>query len=79
MATEKFDKNKRTFETRLLFIQDIFSHKYEQEKILASSIQHKLDVSLEQYKFDVWQSELQLLRKDPLKTLRRINNKEKKL
>ena len=41
----KFDKNARTFETRVTFIRDIFANKYEPIEIMAHCISYKLDKS----------------------------------
>ena len=41
------DREDRTFETRLQFIADIFSSKYERHQIMASCITNKLDKSYE--------------------------------
>ena len=39
----KFDRDARTFETRITFIRDIFTNKYEPIEIMAHCIQYKLD------------------------------------
>ena len=44
---EKFDLASRTFETRLIFIRELFANKYSQNNILASCIEHKLKKSFE--------------------------------
>ena len=43
----KFDRSQRTFETRVSFIRDIFTNKYEPLEIMAHCIQYKLDKSYE--------------------------------
>lgn len=39
----------RTFESRLQFINEIFSNRYERHQIMASCINYKLDKSYELY------------------------------
>lgn len=46
---KKFDPENRTFETRLLFIKELFENTYSQADILANCIQHKLDRSFESF------------------------------
>ena len=36
----KFDRDSRTFETRVTFIRDIFSNKYQPIEIMAHCIQY---------------------------------------
>lgn len=50
---DKFDKEARTFETRLLYIDEIFTKKYDQEEILTSCITYKLNKTYEQYVADL--------------------------
>ena len=45
----KFPEDERTFETRLKFIKEIFTNRYEPYQIMAHCIQHKLDKSYEAY------------------------------
>ena len=45
----KFPEDERTFETRLKFIKEIFTNRYEPYQIMAHCIQHKLDKSYETY------------------------------
>lgn len=70
----KFDRNARTFETRVTFIRDIFSNKYEPIEIMAHCIQYKLDKSYEIYLKDVLKSIWNLDGQDPMKILKRIDN-----
>ena len=74
MYTIKFDRNARTFETRVKFIDEIFSNTYTRDQIMASCIQHKLDKSFEAYIKDVHKSLWNLSGKDPMAILRRIDN-----
>ena len=69
----KFDRDSRTFETRVTFIRDIFENKYEPIEILAHSIKYKLDKSYEIYLTDVLNSVWNLNGQDPIKVLKRID------
>jgi hypothetical protein len=69
----KFDRNQRTFETRVSFIRDIFTNKYEPIEIMAHCIQYKLDKSYEAYFNDVLKSVWNLNGKDPIKILKQID------
>lgn len=70
----KFDRNARTFETRVTFIRDIFSNKYQPIEIMAHCIQYKLDKSYEVYLKDVLKSIWNLNGQDPMKILKRVDN-----
>lgn len=52
----KFDRDKRNFETRVKFINQIFTNKYTPTEIMANCIQYKLGKSYEQYLKDVMKS-----------------------
>lgn len=69
----KFDRNSRTFETRVSFIRDIFSNKYEPIEIMAHCIQYKLSKSYEAYLEDVLKSVWNLNGEDPIKILKKID------
>ena len=69
----KFNRNQRTFETRVSFIRDIFTNKYEPIEIMAHCIQYKLDKSYETYFKDVLKSVWNLNGKDPIKILKQID------
>ena len=69
----KFDREQRTFETRVSFIRDIFTNKYQPRDILAHSIQYKLDKSYEVYFKDMLTSIWNLNGQDPIKILKRID------
>ena len=43
----------RTFETRVKFINELFSETYSQDQIMASCINHKLNKSFEAYIHDI--------------------------
>jgi hypothetical protein len=67
------DRPDRTFETRLQFIDAIFSNKYEDYQIMASCINYKLDQSYEVYLKDIHKSLWLLNGKNPLTILKRID------
>lgn len=69
----KFDRDKRNFETRVKFINQIFTNKYTPTEIMASCIQYKLGKSYEQYLKDVTRSVWNLEGEDPIKILKRID------
>jgi predicted GTPase len=75
----KFDRNSRTFETRVSFIHDIFSNKYKPIEIMAHCIQYKLDKSYESYLKDVLKSVWNLNGQDPMKILKRIDSDGKEI
>ena len=70
----KFDRNLRTFETRVSFIRDIFSNKYAPIEIMVHCIQYKLDKSYEIYLEDILKSIWNLNGQDPMKILKRIDS-----
>lgn len=72
----KFNRADRTFETRISFINDIFSNKYAPSEIMAHCIQYKLDKSCEAYLKDVLKSVWQLNGQDPIKILKQIDRKD---
>jgi hypothetical protein len=69
----KFDRNARTFETRVTFIHDIFANKYAPIEIMAHSIKYKLDKSYESYLADILKNIWNLNGQDPMKILKRID------
>lgn len=69
----KFDRNSRTFETRVSFINDIFTNKYEPIEIMAHCIKYKLDKSYETYFNDIMKSIWNLNGQDPIKILKYID------
>ena len=75
----KFDRNLRTFETRVTFIRDIFTNKYQPKEIMAHCIQYKLDKSYENYLKDVLKSVWTLNGQDPMKILKRIDSDGKEI
>lgn len=72
--TQKFDLNARTFETRLLFIKELFENKYDPEDILASCIEHKLKRSLESFIEELEHSSWKIRGEDPIAVLKRIDH-----
>lgn len=50
------EREDRTFETRLQFIDAIFSNRYKDYQIMASCIKYKLDQSYEVYLKDIHKS-----------------------
>ena len=70
---EKFDRAARTFETRLLFIKELFENKYTQTQIMAHCIEYKLDESLKKYIEILNQSLWNLEGEDPIKILKKID------
>ena len=70
----KFDRDLRTFETRVTFIRDIFSNRHTPLEIMAHSIQYKLDKSYEMQLADVLKSVWTLNGQDPMKILKRVDS-----
>ncbi len=75
----KFDRDSRTFETRVSFIRDIFSNKYQPIEIMAHCIQYKLDKSYEVYLKDILKSVWNLDGQDPMKILKRVDRDGKEI
>ncbi len=75
----KFDKNSRTFETRVSFIRDIFSNKYKPIEIMAHCIKYKLDKSYEVYLKDILKNVWSLNGQDPMKILTRVDRDGKEI
>lgn len=73
----KFDREARTFETRVTFIHDIFTNKYKPIEIMAHCIRYKLDKSYEVYLKDILKSIWNLNGQDPMKVLKRIDSDRK--
>ena len=66
-------EDSRTFETRVRFIDEIFSNLYSRDQIMASCITYKLDKSFEAYIKDIHKSLWKLSGKDPIAILRKID------
>ena len=75
----KFNRDDRTFETRVSFIHDIFANKYKPIEIMAHCIQYKLDKSYEVYVKDIMKSVWNLHGQDPMKILKRIDSDGKEI
>lgn len=75
----KFDRASRTFETRVSFIRDIFTNKYQPIEIMAHCVQYKLDKSYEVYLKDILKSVWNLNGQDPMKILKRIDSDGKEI
>ena len=73
MANVRPPEESRTFETRVKFIDEIFSNTYTPSQIMASCIQYKLHKSFEVYIKDIHKSLWKLRDKDPMAVLRRID------
>ena len=69
----KFDEDKRTFETRVTFIHDLFAALHTRDQIMARCISHKLDSSFEAYLKKIHRSLWVLDGQDPLEVLTRID------
>ena len=70
----KFNRDSRTFETRVTFIHDIFSNKYAPIDIMAHCFHYKLDKSYEVYLKDILKNIWNLDGQDPMKILKRIDS-----
>ena len=67
------DREDRTFETRLQFINEIFRNKYKRYQIMASCIKYKLNKSYEAYVKEIHKSVWDLNGKDPIAVLKKID------
>lgn len=70
---EKFKFENRTFETRVIFIKEIFSNKFDQTTIMASCVDYKLGASYKQFLNELHTSLWNLDGEDPIKILKRID------
>ena len=68
------EREDRTFETRLQFINEIFSSKYKPHQIMASCITYKLNKSYESYLKEIHKDLWELDGKDPIAILKKIDN-----
>lgn len=69
---DKFPFQLRTFETRLLFLKQIYENKFSIYDIMASCVTHKLNRSYLLYKKELEKSILNLTGEDPLDILKKI-------
>ena len=70
--TDKFPEELRTFETRLLFLQEVFSNLFRPVDIMAHCVTYKLGQSYLAYLDNLKDSMLNLTGEDPLKILKKI-------
>ena len=70
---KRHPEESRTFETRVKFIDEIFSNLYTRDQIMASCITYKLDKSFDAYIKDIHKSLWKLSGKDPMSVLRKID------
>lgn len=75
----KFNRDARTFETRITFIRDIFTNKYKPIEIMAHCVKYKLDKSYEVYLKDILKSIWNLNGQDPMKILKRVDSDGKEI
>lgn len=66
-------EEERTFETRLLFIKEIFLNKYPNEQIMANCINYKLNRSYDNYTKELEDDIKLLVGENPIKILKRID------
>ena len=76
---QEYNKNRppeesRTFETRVKFINEIFSDTFTADQIMASCINYKLSKSFEAYVKDIHKRLWRLRNSDPMAILKRIDN-----
>ena len=71
-AQDKFPEELRDFETRLLFIEALFTDLFPRCDIMAHCAVHKLDWSYLEYAEELQKSMLRLTGEDPLQVLKRI-------
>lgn len=69
-------KEKRTFETRLQFILEIFENKYSAEEIFRQSIEHRLGRTYEAYLDELNQSMEILTEKNTLTVMKKASKGE---
>ena len=62
----------RTFESRLLFIKDLFEHTFDRSIIMGRSIQYKLSKNLAVNEEAIANSYDELIEADPLAVLNKI-------
>lgn len=70
---DKSSKENRTFESRLLFIKEIFENKYSAEDIFRLSIEHRLGRTYEAYLDELNQSLEILLEKKTLTVMKKVS------
>lgn len=68
----KPDYDTRTFETRLLFIKELFEHTFDKSIIMGRSIQYKLNGNLARSEEQINNSYEELANANPLEILTKI-------
>lgn len=68
----KPDYDTRTFETRLLFIKELFEHTFDKSIIMGRSVQYKLNGNLTRSEEIIQDSYEKLANADPLAVLNQI-------
>lgn len=66
------NKEERTFETRLLFIKDLFENTFPPEEIMAKCINYKLGISFDQYEENLNTSTRELSGLNPMTLIKKI-------
>ena len=69
----KPDYDTRTFETRLLFIKELFEHTFDKSIIMGRSVQYKLNGNLARSEEIIQDSYERLANENPLTVLTKIN------
>ena len=70
---QRLPEESRTFETRVKFINEIFSETFSKDQIMASCINYKLGKTFEVYIKDIHKSLWKLRDKDPMAILKKID------
>lgn len=63
----------RTFETRLLFIKNLFDHTFSRSDIMGRCILYKLESTYETYKKEVDKSSEKLIDSNPVTILNKLS------
>ena len=74
MENKRPPEETRTFESRLKFINEIFTNRFERYQIMASCIKYKLNKSYQQYLKEIDRSLDNLAGRDPIAILRKIED-----
>lgn len=72
LANTATNSANRTFESRLLFIESVFSKKYTEDDIFKSCVEYKLRISYEQYLAEVERCLKQMLNKSENNLVRTV-------
>ena len=71
-ADNKADDQNRTFETRTLFLKDVFDHPFTREQLMTKSIEAKLNNTYFNYEKELEKSLSTLKDKDPQKVAKKM-------